>query len=147
MFTRSDNLSRHVKSHHSQQGGSLRKRDIRTAFNGSIAVETIHANNEDVGLLEFLHNVKDDVQNSLPIHQKIYFTVGVTMEKDEKQDEAAFRSKVECYTAREQFDDIYERAVTKIVKSMESFLKNGSGWTLGKVKRMEIRRLRYSMCR
>lgn len=157
-FSRNSVLKKHIFCIHtatsranSQSGGALkRKRIVRSAFDGSIVIEQIHAEeNESVGsgLIEFMVKIKAEVFSSLPIHNRVYLQVCVSMEKDGNEREAYFRSKSEIYTATLGFDDFYARAVDKMEKSLQKFNNNGSGWVLASIKWLEIRRMKYNMVR
>ena len=72
--------------------------------------------------------------------------VHVIMSKEEKQIEVPFRSNAELVASIEHhFEDFYARASMKILASLETFTRNGSGWSLGLVKCLEVRRTTYRM--
>ena len=54
------------------------------------------------------------------------------------EEEAYFNSALEITYESTDLNEVYERMITKILESFSTYLKNGSGWVLKKVVKLDI---------
>ena len=54
------------------------------------------------------------------------------------EEQASFNSRQETIFGSTDFEEVYERMVAKILEAFATYLKNGSGWMLKKVVRLDI---------
>ena len=54
------------------------------------------------------------------------------------EEQASFDSKQESVFESTDLEGVYERMVTKILEAFATYLRNGSGWVLKRVVRLDI---------
>ena len=54
------------------------------------------------------------------------------------EEQAYFNSAIEIVYESTDLNEVYERMITKILESFSTYLKNGSGWVLKKVVKLDI---------
>ena len=54
------------------------------------------------------------------------------------EEQASFNSNQESILESTNLEEVYERMITKILEAFSTYLKNGSGWVLKKVVRLDI---------
>lgn len=103
----------------------------------------------------FLANMRSSIQDYLlsKVSQqsvKWYFCTQIELERfnadgDNTVSLSHFRSKTYVLLNPETFNDHeLNEALQKIIKSLEEFMRNGSGWVLKKVLHLEINTVKYT---
>lgn len=118
-------------------------------------VDIIPTANEKYDLLQFLANVKDDVEKELIFqrekHHSIKWSVigRVEMTRDVdngEQDKTVphFRSKYYISLPNENNDHYINEAFQSVNKALEEFVNKGNNWTVNKVMSLEVNTVKYS---
>lgn len=118
-------------------------------------IDIVPMGNEKYDLLQFLANVKDDVEKELisqrEKHRSIKWSVigRVEMVKDVdngEQEKAIphFRSKFFISLPSENNDHNINEAFQGVNSALEEFVKHGSNWTVNKVISLEVNTVKYS---
>ena len=181
-FTDYDNLFQHITANHplNQSGGRIEvvsKQDLennrkekenddkinrkrftfrKTAINAAVnRVDISPYGDEKYDLLQFLANVRDDVDKELDMqrkkHRNIKWYVNARVEMvrdidDGNQEKARphFRSKSYISLANENNYHNLNEAFQSINRAMEQFINKGSNWILNKVIFLEVHTVAYS---
>jgi len=128
----------------------------KSAINNNVnRVDIIPDGDEKYDLIQFLANVKNDVEKELITqrkkHRNIKWYVNARVEmirdlEDENKEKAHphFRSKAYISLADENNDHNINEAFQSVNKAMEEFINKGSNWILNKVICLEVHTFQYS---
>lgn len=179
-FSDYDNLLQHIAANHplNQSGGHMeqtvkpnlksnnninenqrnpkRFRFRKTAINDAVnRVDITPYGDEKYDLLQFLANVRDDVDKELKMQRKkhrnikwyVNVRVGMVRDIDDGNQEKAhphFRSKSYISLMEEDNGHNLNEAFQSINRAMEQFINKGSNWILNKVIFLEVHTVVYS---
>ncbi|KAK3104974.1 hypothetical protein FSP39_014438 [Pinctada imbricata] len=160
-FSRKYNMTRHVKSLHSQNGGSVpvsfhQSSDVE-ALGGLANKHYINPNLDDkYDILVFMANIKGEIRRHVKDqcmkhrHVKYYMNLQTEMrrQKDDGEEEIAkphFRSKMAIVLDHNKFEehDLNE-GMQKIFASFDEYIRRGSSWTLKKILKCEVYTVKYA---
>ena len=118
----------------------------RLLGNNVIGHYTVHSegNTSPMDFLNFTRNVVIRFLRERPQNKVQLSLICVMMRVDPatgevtNEEQTSFNSKQESVFESTDLEEVYERMVTKMLEAFATYLKNGSGWVLKRVVRLDI---------